>query len=113
MFEKAKALVLLEAVLVYYLAYYSTCLFTDASNGIVTSIIEQEQLDSTWHPMAYFSKTMDLAQINYKIYDKEMLAVMKALEEWWGHLIGLQTTLFTVYTNHRALEYFTTKRLLN
>ena len=41
-FEKAKALVLLEAVLVYYLAYYSTRLFIDTSNSVVTSIIEQE-----------------------------------------------------------------------
>ena len=31
--------------------------------------------------MAYFSKIIDLVQINYKIYDKEMLAVIKALEE--------------------------------
>ena len=42
-----------------------------------------------------------------------MLTIIKALEEWRGHLIGLQTTPFTIYTDHRALEYFTTKRLLN
>ena len=60
-FEKAKVLVLLEAVLVYYSAYYSTRLFIDTSNSIITSIIEQEQLDGTWHPVAYFSKTIDLA----------------------------------------------------
>ena len=39
-FKKAKALVLLEAVLVYYLAYYSIYLFIDTSNSIITSIIE-------------------------------------------------------------------------
>ena len=39
-FKKAKALVLLEAVLIYYLAYYSIYLFIDASNSIITSIIE-------------------------------------------------------------------------
>ena len=39
-FKKAKALVLLEAVLIYYLAYYSICLFIDTSNSVITSIIE-------------------------------------------------------------------------
>jgi hypothetical protein len=28
-------------------------------------------------------------------------------------LVKLQATLFTVLTNYKALEYFTTKRMLN
>jgi len=45
---------------------------------------------------------------------KEMLAVMRGLREWRGLLIGLQKTPFVAdVTDHRALEYFTTKKLLN
>ena len=49
----------------------------------------------------------------YVIQDKEICAVMKALNEWRPLLIGLQRAQFTILTDHRALEYFTTKRLLD
>src|SRR5579871_3583881 len=52
-------------------------------------------------------------EIRYEIHDKEMLAVMRGLAEWRPLLIGLQNTPFLAITDHRALEYFTTKRLLN
>jgi len=52
------------------------------------------------------------AELNYDIHDKEMLAVVRALEEWRAELEGLQDAPFKVYSDHRALEYFmTTKKL--
>ena len=56
---------------------------------------------------------MSEQQMRYEIHDKEMLAVMEGLDEWRHLLIGLQKTPFIVVTDYRALEYFTTKRLLN
>ena len=51
--------------------------------------------------------------MNYGIHDKELLAVVRALKEWRSYLIGLQREEpFTVITDHRALEYFSTKREL-
>ena len=42
-----------------------------------------------------------------------MLAVIYGLKEWRSQLIGLQTTEpFSAITDHRALEYFSTKREL-
>ena len=55
---------------------------------------------------------MSEAEMRYEIHDKEMLAVVEALKHWRDMLIGLQEQ-FTVITDHRALEYFSTKRLLN
>jgi hypothetical protein len=37
--------------------------------------------DNKWHPIAFYSKSMDDAQRNYDIWDKEMLAIIQALEE--------------------------------
>jgi len=34
--------------------------------------------DDKWHPVAYISKSLNPAERNYDIYDKEMLAVMRA-----------------------------------
>ena len=101
-------------VLQYYYPDRPTIVETDASNGVVGAVLSQ-QLPETqlWHPIAYFSKTMQAAELNYNIHDKEMLAIILALQEWRAWLEGLQVEeLFQIYSDHRALEYFiTTKKL--
>ena len=65
------------------LAHYdldSQCMLeTDTSDIVVTVVFSQKGLDGEWHPVGYFSKTMALAETNYLIHDKEMLAIVKAL----------------------------------
>ena len=65
------------------LAHYNTdhqCLLeTDASDTVVAAVFSQKGLDGEWHLIAYFSKTMALAETNYPIYNKEMLAIVQAL----------------------------------
>ncbi|RJE17141.1 to reverse transcriptase [Aspergillus sclerotialis] len=51
---------------------------------------------------------------NYEIHDKEMLGVIRALEEWKSELQGLQRDdRFQVLTDHKALEYFMGKKKLS
>jgi hypothetical protein len=47
---------------------------------------------------------MTSTQSNYKIHDKELLAVICCIAEWDGMLRSLKK--FTVITDHRNLEYF-------
>jgi len=57
---------------------------------------------------------MQLAQLNYNIHNKEMLAIILDLKEWHAKLKGLQTDPFSIYLNYKALEYFiTTKSYLH
>ena len=54
---------------------------------------------------------MNLAEYNYLIYNKELLAIIQAFEEYRAKLEGLANPI-QVYSNHKALEYFiTTKNL--
>lgn len=39
-------------------------------------------------PVAYFSQRYTAAECNYDIYNKELLAIIKALEEWKPELEG-------------------------
>jgi hypothetical protein len=48
--------------------------------GAVFSQLQED--NNKWHPIAFYSKSMDDAQRNYDIWDKEMLAIIRALEEW-------------------------------
>jgi hypothetical protein len=51
---------------------------TDTSNKVITGILLQLHLDSKWYPVA-FLKTIDLAKCNYKVYNKEILAIIQLL----------------------------------
>jgi hypothetical protein len=48
----------------------------DASNGVIAGILSQLYLNSEWHLVAYFSKTIAPAKCNYKIYNKEILTII-------------------------------------
>ena len=74
---------LIKAPLLAYYDVDSQCLLeTDASDTVVAAVFSQKGLDDEWHPVGYFSKTMAPAETNYPIYDKELLAIVKALQHW-------------------------------
>jgi hypothetical protein len=55
---------------------------------------------------------MTPAECNYKIYDKELLAIVKAFEEWRPELSGSDHPI-QVISDHKNLEYFMTTKQLN
>ena len=68
--------------------------------------------DRKWKPVAFLSKTLNKTERNYQIYDKEMLAVMLALDEWRQYLLGAKLP-FEIWTDHKNLEYFQQPQKLN
>ena len=79
-----------------------------------TRAVLSQQADSNnkWHPVAYLSKSLSAVEWNYEIYDKEMLAIIQALEEWRHFLEGAWHKV-EVWTNHKNLQYFQTVKKLN
>ena len=59
---------------------------TDASGHAIGRVLSQEQ-DGKWKPIAFLSRTMQAAERNYKIYDKELLAIVEALTKWIQYLL--------------------------
>ncbi|PCH36554.1 marY1-like reverse transcriptase, partial [Wolfiporia cocos MD-104 SS10] len=53
----------------------------DASNFAIGGCLMQKQ-DNQWKPVAYLSKALQAAEKNYEIYDRELLAIMRCLDEW-------------------------------
>jgi hypothetical protein len=111
-FQDLKDAIITGPVLAYYDPRRETRMETDASDGVAAGVLCQRQDDGEFHPIAFYSKTLDDTQTRYEIHDKEMLAVILGIREWNSELMGLQQPA-TFVTDHRALEYFTTKQRLN
>ena len=88
-FKLVKILVLSDEIRAHYSLYKETCIKTNASNEVITDVLMQKQEDRLWKSVIYFFKTMSEEKMRYKIYNKEMLAIIKAIEEWWNMLIDL------------------------
>ena len=51
---------------------------TDASGHTIGGVLSQEQ-EGKWKLIAFLSRTMQPAEMNYEIYDKELLVIVEAL----------------------------------
>lgn len=111
-FEELKRLLITSPVLAHFKYGLPTRLETDASDGVVAGVLHQFQ-EGEWRPVGFYSETMIPAEMNYPIHDMELLAIVRCMEFWRAELIGLHTTPFEVITDHKALIFFSTKRLLN
>jgi hypothetical protein len=85
---------------------------TDASDYAVAAILSQQDEEGKWRPVAFMSKSLNDAERNYEIYDKEMLAVMKGFYEWAHYLKG-NNEIMEVLTDHQNLTYFRKPQNLN
>ena len=55
--------------------------------------------------MAYLSKLLNKMERNYEIHNKEMLAMIRGLENW-RYLLKATKFKFEIWTSHKNLEYF-------
>jgi len=77
----------------------------DTSNYATGGVLLMKCLDNLWRPVAFISKSLSDTKRNYKIHNKEMLAVIRCLEAWRYFLKGT-IVKFKIWTDHKNLEYF-------
>lgn len=73
----------------------------DASNTGVGAVLYQED-DGLEHPIAFFSKTLNKCQRKYTTTEKELLAVVYAIEKFRCYVDG---THFLVYTDNSSITW--------
>ena len=84
----------------------------DASDYTTGKVLSMEYEDERWRPVAYLLKLLNEMERNYEIHNKEMLAVIRGLENW-RHLLEGTKFKFKVWTDHKNLEYFMKAQKLN
>ena len=74
---------------------YSFELMCDASNLAVGAVLSQ-RIGKIPHVIAYASRTLDSAQANYTTTEKELLAIIFALDKFRAYLLGTKVTVFLI-----------------
>ena len=84
----------------------------DASDFTLGAMVSQKGPDGKIHPIAFHSRKFNPAEMNYEIYDKEMLAIVESLEHYRHYFEGLGQQI-TVYSDHHNLLWFTKTKIYN
>ncbi|XP_010530537.1 PREDICTED: uncharacterized protein LOC104807122 [Tarenaya hassleriana] len=77
----------------------------DASRIGIGAVLMQEK-----RPVAYFSEKLSGAQLSYPTYDKEMYALVRALQTWQHYLWPKE---FVIHTDHESLKHLKGQHKLN
>jgi hypothetical protein len=110
-FEELKRRFISDPILATFDPDRETVVEADASSWATGGVLSQYDDNGDLRPCAYFSKKNLPAECNYEIHDKELLAVIRCLEEWDAELRSVKS--FTILTDHKNLEHFTKARRLN
>jgi hypothetical protein len=89
-----------------------TILETDASDYVSAGVMSQKDEEGVLRPVAFYTKKHTPTECNYEIYDKELMAIIRCLEEWQPELEGSKIPI-KIITDHRNLEYFMSTKKLN
>ena len=80
-------------------------LCTDASDLASGAVLMQDR-----KIVAYESRKLNSAELNYPVYEKELLAVIHSLKVWRHYLLGVR---FKIETDHQSLKYLSTQSNLS
>lgn len=55
---------------------------SDASLKATGGVLSQKQMDGHWHPCAFLLQSLSPIEQQYKIYDRELLAIIRCFKAW-------------------------------
>ena len=85
---------------------------TNTLNYTTGGVLSMKCSDNVWRPVAFISRSLSDTKHNYKIHDKEILAIIRCMETQ-RHFLEGATEKFKIWTDHKNLEYFMKAQKLN
>ena len=71
-----------EPVLAQWDPDKQTMLEADCSGYALGGCLLQKAKEGIWKPVAYYSRKLTGAEMNYEIHDKEIFAIVAGMKEW-------------------------------
>ena len=110
-FEAIKEAIKKATLLRHYDSTKEVILYSDASDYALGATLLQK-FEAGLQPIAFWSRKLTPAEINYDVHDKELLAVKASLEHWRHYCIGTSISV-KVYSDHKNLEWFMSTKTLS
>ena len=84
---------------------------TDALDYALIAIFFIVNEEKKVYPVAFHFHTFTIAELDYNMYDKKLLAIFEAFKIWWHYLKYLAYPI-DIVIDHKNLEYFSTTKIL-
>lgn len=104
-FQKLKKAFCKEPVLQSFDMSKPIRLKTNSSDKAIEGVLYQQNIEMTWHSVAYYSHNILPVELNYKTHDAELLAIVEGFKIWRHYLEGTAHTIL-VLTDHNNLKKF-------
>ncbi len=111
-FRNLKKQISFASVLRHFDLKRQTILKIDALNYVKDEILSQYDDENVLHLMIFYSKSMIFAEINYHIYDKKLLIIIRCFKHWWLELECTEL-LIQIFIDHQALKIFMKNKQLS
>ncbi len=111
-FRNLKKQISFTSVLHHFNFKHQTILKIDALNYVKDEILSQYDDENVLHLMIFYSKSMIFAEINYHIYDKKLLIIIRCFKHWWLELKCTEL-LIQIFIDHQALKIFMKNKQLS
>ncbi len=111
-FDNLKKQVSSTSVLRHFDLKWQAILKINALNYVKDEILSQYNDEKVFHSMIFYSKSMILAEINYHIYDKKLLVIIRCFKHWWLELKCTEL-LIQIFIDHQALKIFMKNKQLS
>ena len=104
-FQELKNRIIFVFILRHFNSKKQAVLKIDSFDWMTDEMLSQHDDDEILHSMTFYSKSLNLAEINYHIYDKELLIIIHYFEHWRSELA--HTKLFIqIFIDHQTLKIF-------
>ncbi len=111
-FDNLKKQVSSVSVLRHFDLKQQAILKINALNYVKDEILSQYDDERVLHSMTFYSKSMILAEINYHIYDKKLLVIIRCFEHWRLELKCIEL-LIQMFIDHQTLKIFMKNKQLS
>ncbi len=111
-FDNLKKQVSSISVLCHFDLKRQAILKINASNYVKGEILSQYNDEKVLHSMIFYSKSMILAEINYHIYDKKLLVIIRCFKHWQFELKCTEL-LIQMFIDHQTLKIFMKNKQLS
>jgi len=84
---------------------------TNASDYALAAILSIMTKNNEIHPVAFYFQMFSTLELNYNVYNKELLAIFEVFKIWQYYLEGSASPI-DIVTDYKNLEYFSTTKIL-